>query len=1040
MKHQGIKHYHKILGGSFSNLVALRYLLLVFLVLQASLAHAQLPEYLSPSERVWLQEHPGVRLGIDPAWLPFEYFDDNGQYQGLASSYIDYISGQLRLQMKPETDLSWAEVIQQAKAGELDVLPCVVSTPQRREFLTFTEPYLDFPMVIMSRNETGFISGIRSILDETVGVVEGYASYDLLSKEFPDLKFQTYKTLEDGLNQLALGRIDYFVDNLASISHVLKSKGLTNLKFAAQTPYSFKLAIGVRKDWPELVGILNKVLENMPQEVHDELQGEWITIRFEHGLDTRTVLLSLAVVAVLLILVYTFFYSRSRILESRLHEREKDNLIGAIAQVLDPKSGDEFFHTLIKQLADSLNADIAFIGRFRNQENQIEAFAVYADGKKQDAFIYDLTHTPCHATMKESSCTVSHQVQQEYPEDTMLVDMGIDGYAGVRLNDMNGQSLGIMVVLTRDAIVDIDLTEKLLRIFAVRAESELERQQSADALRKLSLAVQYSPSAVVITDVKGVVEYVNPRYSEITGYSSDDVLGSIHLTLRPGPENAKQQMNIMYNLHAGKLWQGEMHNFRKDGSSYWATEHFAPILDDKGVVTHFVAMQQDITEAHEASRKISYQATHDGLTGLINRVEFENRLTAAIQSAVHDSQEHALCFMDLDQFKVVNDTSGHVAGDELLRQIGGLLREHLRETDTLARLGGDEFAVLIENCPLHQAKHKAEEILSIIEDFRFPWEDKIFTVGVSIGITMIDNMTTSEVDVLKYADMACYAAKDAGRNRIHVYQSTDDETLLKRSGELMWAPKIIHALEHDQFRLFVQEIKPTDLRKDYVNYEVLIRLQQEDGSLAPPGAFIPAAERYNLATRLDMWVIDHVFAWLKQHAGRCHDAMHFSVNLSGQSLGDEQVLNHIVSLLESGLVPTSKLQFEVTETMAIANLQHANSFINKLRALGCGFSLDDFGSGLSSFGYLKNLDVDTLKIDGMFVRDILDDPIDAAMVEAINNIGHVMGMKTIAEFVENEQIAVKLFEMGVDFVQGYGIGKPMPIEEIPLELDHAETE
>ena len=543
--------------------------------------------------------------------------------------------------------------------------------------------------------------------------------------------------------------------------------------------------------------------------------------------------------------------------------------------------------------------------------------------------------------------------------------------------------------------------------------------------------MQYSPNAVVITNVKGVIEYANPQYFALTGYATDEVIGSVHKTLRAEGDNAKQQMQIMYKLHSGQPWQGEIRSAKKNGKEYWVNEHIAPILNESGVITHFVAMQQDITEAYKTSKKLSFQAAHDGLTGLINRTEFELRLEQAVLSASQNSSHHALCFLDLDQFKVVNDTSGHVAGDEMLKQIGGLLKEHLRETDTLARLGGDEFAVLIENCSVEQARLKAEDILSLIEDFRFAWEDKIFSVGVSVGITGIDSSITSYTDALKYADIACYAAKDAGRNRIHVYESSD-ENLMQRSGEMLWAPRIIKALENDRFQLFVQEIKPTDMSKDYVHYEVLLRMQDEDGELIPPGAFLPTAERYNLIIKLDMWVIDHVFQWLKRHAKYCHPEMHFAINLSGQSLGDETLLNHVTGLLESELVPPSKLHFEVTETMAIQNLQQANHFIEAVKSYGCGFSLDDFGSGLSSFGYLKNLNVDTLKIDGMFVRDILDDPIDAAMVDAINTIGHVMGMKTVAEFVENEMIAVKLFEMKVDYVQGYGIGKPMPIEEIPL--------
>lgn len=431
----------------------------------------------------------------------------------------------------------------------------------------------------------------------------------------------------------------------------------------------------------------------------------------------------------------------------------------------------------------------------------------------------------------------------------------------------------------------------------------------------------------------------------------------------------------------------------------------------------------------EVSQKFLYLARHDSLTGLVNRSEFESRLKQVVLSVKKTSNKHALCFFDLDQFKVINDTSGHLAGDEMLKQLATILLEHIRESDTLARLGGDEFGILFINCSLKQVEKKVQKVLELIEDFRFSWESKVFRVSVSAGIAVIDQDTISSVEVLKQSDIACFAAKNAGRNRIHVYQNQDKE-LSQQNDEMQWVPKITEALEKDRFRLYAQVIKPTSKLIDYVHYEVLVRLHDLDGKLIPPGAFLPTAERYNLITQIDYWVIDKVFNWLEKNLKNIHPKSHFSINLSGQSLGDEKVLKYITKLLEKNIVPSSSIHFEVTETMAISNLQTANQFIKTIKEFGCGFSLDDFGSGLSSFSYLKNLAVDTLKIDGIFVRDILDDPIDAAMVNSINTIGHVMGLKTIAEYVENEEIAEKLIDIGVDYLQGYGIGKPVPIDDI----------
>jgi len=430
----------------------------------------------------------------------------------------------------------------------------------------------------------------------------------------------------------------------------------------------------------------------------------------------------------------------------------------------------------------------------------------------------------------------------------------------------------------------------------------------------------------------------------------------------------------------------------------------------------------------EAAQRFSYLARHDSLTGLYNRAEFNETLKACVKTAKINKQEHALFFMDLDQFKVVNDTAGHLAGDEMLKQISTILLSAVNSTETLARLGGDEFGIIKQNCTEYQALLKAKDFLNLIDSFHFSWDDKLFTVSVSIGVVMINHATLNHIDAQKNVDIACYAAKSAGRNRVHLYQVEDDK-LMKHNAELQWVPKLSDALEKDLFCLYAQAIKPTKPSLDHVHYEILVRLKEKN-KIVLPGVFLPPAERYNIITKIDAWIIKKTFAFLATSIDNFHPKTHFSINLSGQSLGDYTILNLILSLLNKKQVCGSRVHFEVTETMAISNLQSANSFIKQIKKHGCGFSLDDFGSGLSSLSYLKNLDVDTLKVDGVFIRDVLHDPIDGEMVSSINNIGHVMGMKTVAEYVENKQIADKLTLMGFDYLQGNYIGKPMPLETL----------
>ena len=433
-------------------------------------------------------------------------------------------------------------------------------------------------------------------------------------------------------------------------------------------------------------------------------------------------------------------------------------------------------------------------------------------------------------------------------------------------------------------------------------------------------------------------------------------------------------------------------------------------------------------EAERNAAQIRFQASHDALTGLHNRHEFERGAERLIESAQQNHGEHALCFMDLDQFKVVNDTCGHIAGDELLRQLSIILQDAVRINDTLARLGGDEFGVLMENCSMKQALRTATMIQRNIQEFQFVWEDEKFQIGVSIGLVAIDQTTASMTDLLKQADAACYVAKDMGRNQIQIY-NPDDTILARRHGEMQWVARINQALEQERFTLYAQAIEPLG-KSSGLHYELLLRMIGDNGEIIAPINFLPAAERYDLMHKLDVWVVEEALSLMASNPDFLKQVNFISINLSGQSLTHVRFLNSVAARIEALGFDPGKLCFEITETAAISNLRAATEFINRLKALGCHFALDDFGSGLSSFGYLKNLPVDYLKIDGVFVKDVAEDPIDHAMVKSINDIGHVMGMKTIAEFVETDAIRSMLLDLHVDYAQGYDIGRPLPFADV----------
>ncbi len=531
------------------------------------------------------------------------------------------------------------------------------------------------------------------------------------------------------------------------------------------------------------------------------------------------------------------------------------------------------------------------------------------------------------------------------------------------------------------------------------------------------------------TDAEGRFIYLSERFQQVRGIRPDSVLGKTRREVFGEALEDAGDSEHAAAVREHRPFSVKLARRRPDGSTVRLESTGKPVFDLNGRFCGYRGSTRDITDAHVLSEELTYQATHDALTGLLNRRAFEERLNHVLESARGGDSEHVMCYLDLDQFKVINDTCGHDAGDELLRQLCVQLKAKVRKRDTLARLGGDEFGVLMEHCALDQADRVADALRQTITDFRFAWEGREFRIGASIGMAAINASCENIAAVMSAADAACYVAKDQGRNRVHISRENDAE-LSRRYTEMEWVARINAALAEERFQLLYQPVFPISTEKRVGHhYELLLRMI-ENGKSISPAEFFPAADRYNLSSSLDRWVVRTALRWLDEHPDHLRDLTLCAINLSGHSLTDRNFLYFLTQILDDSEVPASKLCFEVTENVAIANLSAATSFIEGIKSRGAKFALDDFGSGLSSFAYLKSLPVDFLKIDGVFVRDMATNAVDASMVKSINEIGHVMGKKTIAEFVENMAILEVLREIGVDYAQGNALGVPTPLESL----------
>jgi diguanylate cyclase (GGDEF)-like protein/PAS domain S-box-containing protein len=670
------------------------------------------------------------------------------------------------------------------------------------------------------------------------------------------------------------------------------------------------------------------------------------------------------------------------------------------------------------RLADALAA-------IRGQPYRLEVVSTLAEALNRikhgriEAILLELT------LPDSSGLTTFLRVQPKAPHVPIVVLVGDDE------EEIGGEAVarGALDFLQRDHL-SATLVERVLRYATERTHTMLALKASEQRYREL---FQNVTAGVFQTTADGKFMAANPALVRMLGYDSEDELLELDVArdIYMDPDHRDNWTKAMQE--GGEVRNAELVLKRKDGSKIVVLENSRAVRDADGRTLFYEGTLTDITVAHELSQQLSYEASHDALTGLSNRREFELRLQRALEMSLATGVEHAMLYLDLDRFKTVNDTCGHVAGDELLRQLGEVLQQRVRANDIVARLGGDEFAVLLHNCRPEDAQQVAGNLLKTVDEFEFIWGTNRFTLGVSIGLVSINSHFKRLTQVMNAADSACYAAKDAGRHRVAVYQ--EDALLLeRRHGEMEWVARAKRALVENRLFLEAQEIRPLSqpagVPPRLPHYELLLRMRDESGRIVPPGAFLPAVERYNLSIRYDRWVLATAIEWVRTHAEVFKRISRIFINLSRDSVADPGTAEFVRQSLAASGVDPRHLGFECAESIAVSNLGKANALIMALRRMGCSFALDDFGSGVSSFAYLKALGVDYLKIDGMFVGNLAQDRVDYAMVRSIKEIGHVMGKVVVAESVESESALENLREIGVDYAQGFAVGAPRGLEEI----------
>jgi len=719
-------------------------------------------------------------------------------------------------------------------------------------------------------------------------------------------------------------------------------------------------------------------------------------------------------------------------------EGSNDSHLHALIEGTIGTTGESFFYALVRELAQYLDVNSVLVAsRNAGDNTSYRTLAYWCDNGYVMNQAISLADSPC--TGVGGFWYLETEASDLFPRTSLLQkNFRVSGFFAMHLQDSSGNVIGLLAGMHRKAFRPNNRQLDIIKLFAARAAAELERKRIVTGTllekERAQITLQSIGDGVITTGSTGAIDYMNPVAETLTGWRFHQAMGmSMEAILHLEDEVSGRVIPdpVKRCLGEKRVISPKTDNvlISRNGDRYSIQGTAAPMLNAQGSSIGAVLVFKDVSASRRMQKMMVHQATHDSLTGLVNRSEFEERLMKAIDSAHNFENTHALLFLDLDQFKIVNDSAGHVAGDELLKQISSLLISQLRGRDTLGRMGGDEFSVLLENCPLSKASKVADILIDAIREYRFIWEDKTYRIGVSIGIVPITADSTDKTDLMNQADQACYGAKDLGRGCAYIY-TEQTSGMESPQGEAVQRADLLEAIANQRFRLLYQPIVALaeDVTGLHIRAEILLRMLDDQNNFITPGAFIPAAARYGLMNKIDRWVIGKLFSDYS-HVFVQNPDMVLNLNLSAQSVADNSMIDFVISLFEHSAISPKQICFEISETVLINNFTSAGLFIVQVGSLGCAFALDNFGSGLSSFSYLKNIKVDFIKIDGDLIRDICDDIVDRTMIESINTMAHLLGVRSIAECADNERVISEIKRLGLDYAQGFYLGDPVLLDD-----------